>query len=117
MTPERQSEIIRAACREAGLEGHIKWIERASDAQTQAEKLAYRFKWKDRFPVKNSYMYCDTLDMCFYFAGDNPAVSYSGYFIYGKGDLENGRLIDAFVRANGVLRLMELLAGKEADHA
>lgn len=67
MTEQRQAELIAAACKEAGLDGHIRWIESKKQADTWAEKIAMRFKGSNSLPVKNSYMYCDTLDMRFFF--------------------------------------------------
>lgn len=67
MTKQRQAELISAACKETGLDGHIRWIETQKQADTWAEKIAMRFKDKgSSLPVKNSFMYCDTLDMCFF---------------------------------------------------
>ena len=40
MTNEKQAELIAIACKESGLDGHIKWIERSSDAHTYAERIA-----------------------------------------------------------------------------
>ena len=70
MTNEKQAELIAIACKESGLDGHIKWIDRSSDAHTWAERIANGIRLRNgkRLPVKNSYMYCDTLDMCFFYS-------------------------------------------------
>lgn len=34
MTAQKQAELIAAACKKAGLDGHIKWIEEKAHAQT-----------------------------------------------------------------------------------
>ena len=74
MTPERQAELISKACKEAGLDSHIRLIERRKEAQTWAEKIAVQFMQAgQQLPVKNSYMFCDTLDMCFFY-GDRKSV-------------------------------------------
>lgn len=65
MTADKQAELIHNACRECGLDGHVKWIEGKQDVQSWAEKIAGRFRNKRNMPIKNSYMYCDQLDMCF----------------------------------------------------
>ena len=62
MTEQQQAELIATACKEAGLDSHIRWIDTKKQADTWAEKIAVRFKGGGSFPVKNSYMYCDTLD-------------------------------------------------------
>lgn len=109
MTVEREAEIIAAACKEHGLDTHIKWITKKSEAYTRAEQIATQFSGGKRQPVKNSYMYCDTMDACFFFAGGNPAFSFSGYVTQGVGDLENGRLIEAMQTAKKVLDTMRRL--------
>ena len=58
-------KAMHDACRELGLDGHIKTIEFKKDCHTYAEKLVGNFK--DRpFQVKNSYMFLDGVDFCFY---------------------------------------------------
>lgn len=112
MTSERQAELISTACKEAGLDSHIRRIERRKEAQTWAEKIAVQFMQAgQQFPVKNSYMFCDTLDMCFFYGpGDTPQVAYAGYTTAGSPDTTEGKLVEAFRKADTVLRLMKKLA-------
>ncbi len=111
MTKEQQAENIHQACKDAGLDGHVKWIERKAQAQTWAEKIAVRFKGKDPLPVKNSYMYCDTLDMCFYYEPDGtPGMTYAGYVTADSADIKDGKLMEAFRKARHVLGIMKELA-------
>lgn len=118
MTPERQAELISAACKEAGLDSHIRRIERRKEAQTWAEKIAVQFmQTGQQFPVKNSYMFCDTLDMCFFYGpGDTPKVAYAGHAGADERDITEGKLVEAFRKADAVLRAMKRLAGEEAQH-
>ena len=70
-----------------------------------------------QFPVKNSYMFCDTLDMCFFFGpGDTPKVAYAGHAGADERDITEGKLVEAFRKADTVLRAMKRLAGEEAQH-
>ena len=111
MTERQQAEFISAACREAGLDGHIEWIEGRKQAHTWAERIAVRFKGNGRLPVKNSYMYCDTLDMCFFYTSQGvPQAAYAGLTAAASKDLEEGKLAEAFRKADTVLRLMKKLA-------
>lgn len=121
MTQERQAELIYKACKEAGLDGHIRVINRKKDATTLAEKIAVRFMQDDQqLPVKNSYMFCETLDMCFFFTQQGtPQVAYAGYAHADspdirKTDIAEGRLIEAFRKAGKVLQAMKRLAEEEA---
>ena len=93
MTERQQAEFISAACREAGLDGHIEWIEGRKQAHTWAERIAVRFKGNGRLPVKNSYMYCDTLD------------------------ITEGKLVKAFQTADTVLRIMKRLAEEALENS
>ena len=115
MTPERQAELISTACKEAGLDSHIRLIERRKEAQTWAEKIAVQFMQAgQQLPVKNSYMFCDTLDMCFFYGpGDTPKVAYAGHAGADERDITEGKLVEAFRKADTVLRAMKRFAGEE----
>lgn len=116
MTREQQAENIHQACREAGLDGHVKWIERKTQAGTWAEKIAVQFKKRDPLPVKNSYMYCDTLDMCFFYGpGDTPSMAYAGLVSVDDTDIKEGKLLEAFKKARQVLGTMKELAAKQEE--
>lgn len=116
MTEQQQAELIAEACKEAGLDGHIQWIEGRKQADTWAKKIIVRFKGDGSLPVKNSYMYCDTLDMCFcYNQHGTPIMAYAGYVTADSPDITEGKLLEAFRRAKQVLNTMKELAeeGKE----
>lgn len=111
MTGKRQAELIATACKEAGLDGHIKWIEKKAHAQTWAERIAERFRNGRELPVKNSYMYCDTLDMCFFYnEAGTPYMTYAGYVTADSKDILDGTILEAFRRARQVLSTMKELA-------
>lgn len=117
MTEDKQAELIHKACRECGLDGHVKWIETRKDTQTWAEKIAERFRQNRNIPVKNSYMYCDQLDMCFFYtAWDLPVVTYAGFAGVNDKDITEGQLEQAFRKAREVLEAMRRLAAEEAEH-
>ncbi len=119
MTTEREAELISKACKEAGLDAHIRWIECRKEAQTWAEKMAVQFMQTGRqLPVKNSYMFCDTLDMCFFYTPKGtPQVVYAGYAHADSPDIAEGKLIEAFRKANTVLQAMKRLAEEEAQES
>lgn len=114
MTSEKQAELITKACEKVGLKCSIKWIGKKSDANTYAEKIALLFKGKGKLPVKDSYMYCDSLDVSiFYGKDDTPMVSYAGYTKAKSSDLCKGKLTNAFDKIKELLDVMDELA-KEA---
>lgn len=116
MTNEQQAKLITAACKEAGLDGHIRWIEGKKQADTWAEKIAIRFKDGNPLPVKNSYMYCDTLDMCFFYnEAGTPFMTYAGYVTADSKDITEGKLLEAFRMARQVLSTMKEFAEEEKN--
>lgn len=116
MTADKQAELIHNACRECGLDGHVKRIEGKQDVQSWAEKIAERFRNKRNMPIKNSYMYCDQLDMCFFYTEwDLPVVTYAGYAGVNDMDITQGKLEQAFRKAREVLEAMRRLATEEVE--
>lgn len=58
-------------------------------------------------------MFCDTLDMCFFYGGpqhDIPYMTYAGYVTAGSPDITEDKLMEAFKKAGAVLRIMKRLA-------
>ena len=115
MRLDNRAEMISKACEMEELSTHIKQINKNADAGTWAEKIACRFRKGEALPVKNSYMYCDTLDMCFFYTKDGkPCVTYAGYVTADCKDMTAGRLVRAFIRAGKVLQNMKkLIEGAE----
>ena len=119
----RQAEIIAEACKKHGLEDHIKWLDGRKDARTWAEKIAAgHMIGVQPYPVKNSYAYCDTLDMTFYLVENCyvsgecvyiPQMTYAGYVTVDSADLTQGRLQNAFNTARAVLETMQELVNEE----
>lgn len=104
-----QEKIIQNACRRAGLDGHIKWLQTQRDAHTWAEKISYMYRKPGYriMPTKGSSMYCETLDMCFFFMyGKTPAMAYAGYMAAGGPDNAE-KLATAFKKGEEVLRFMK----------
>lgn len=114
MPYERQAAIIKAACKAANLGTHITKITAKNNAQTWAERLAVRFKRpREAMAIRSSFMYCDSLDMCFFFLdGSTPAFAYAGYTVAQSSDA-NGGLVSAFAKANEVLNYMVEFQKKE----
>lgn len=73
------------ACRELGLDGHIKEIRFKKDASTYAERIVLQFK-KPPLTVKNSYLYLDCVDFCFFENRGECDFAISGY-IHGNDKL------------------------------
>lgn len=106
----KQAENIQLACLENDLGGSITWFSAKRKPHTEAEKIASKHKSKPNFPSKVSFMYCDELDMCFFYdTSGNACVTYSGIARAGSGDIREG-LVKAFQIAEKVLdRMQELV--------
>ena len=58
-------QAMHDTCRELGYDGHLKTIKYKKECYTYAEKIVSAYK-KTPYTVKNSYMYLDGVDFCFY---------------------------------------------------
>lgn len=97
-------KAMHDSCRELGYYSHIKTIEYKKDCHTYAEKIIGDFKSRP-FSVKNSYMFLDGVDFCFFQNGNDVDFAISGYV--SKNDkLE---IADAIQKA---LKLCELCEKK-----
>lgn len=116
MTYDQQKDIIERACKLANIGAYTTEIKAEADAHTWAERIAAQYKDKRLpMPIKNSFMYCDTLDMCFFFLrGETPAVAYAGYTTAISSDATGG-LVNAFAKANEVLRYMREFQAQEKE--
>lgn len=80
-------DALYKACRELNLDAHIKYIG-SQDAYTYAEKIAKTYhgnlKRKETFPVKNSYMYLNSIDFCFFELEGKCYYSISGLVSHGE---------------------------------
>lgn len=110
---EKQAACIQRACEECGISGKILWYSNDRKPGTPAAKIAWDISRKKSFPTKTSFMFCDELDMCFFYSSDGTArVSYSGTAKAGSEDIKYN-LISAFQKADEILDLMEEYAGQE----
>lgn len=76
-------EAMEWTCRELGYSGHLEEIKYQKDAHTYAEKIATTYIDKP-FYVKNSYMYLDSVDFCFYQHGEHVDFAISGHISSGR---------------------------------
>lgn len=87
LTIEQERDALYNAARVVGLDAHVAYMERKGDAHTYAEKLMLN-SYRKGMPYKSSYLYCDTLDVCFFFDHDGHAcASVSACWRDGAKDL------------------------------
>ena len=100
-------KAMHDACRELGLDGHIKKIKFKKDAFTYAERITIQLK-KPPFAVKNSYLYLNCVDFCFFENRGECDFAISGY-IHGNDKLDIKSAIEK------ALKLCELTTLKMAE--
>ena len=109
---EKQIEYMKIACREAGLSEHITLFSKDIKPTAPAAAMAAEIIGRKDFPAKCSFMYCDELDMCFYYGSDGTArMAYSGETKAGSDDIKHN-LVMAFKTAEKVLDKMQELSFK-----
>ena len=113
-----RAKCIIEACEENGIGTTVTWISKGNKPHTPAGKIMKEIlSGKEEFPTKFSFMYCDELDMHFFFDNDGRArISYSGTTSAGTKDITGG-LAKAFETAGKVLNRMQELydAGDQTE--
>ena len=106
----KYEEILTQVCEEFKLDAHIKPLHSKKDVHTLAEKAATgHLNYVRDMPVKNSTMYCNGLDMCFYFECGVPSFSFAGHTSIDRSDVKNGSLVEAFETAVKIITRMQEL--------
>ena len=108
------------ACKEAGLENlKVVRIRDKTDARTIAEESAncFRHRSNSQFFVCSSDMYCDIIDMCFFYRETGiPYMTFSGFAARKEGyNLEIKRLAEAFEKGQKALDIMKQLFDDEKE--
>lgn len=84
-TKEQQKTMLHRAARSSNMDGHIV----ATPPATMAEHAMTRFGGKASTPRKNSYLYCDSVDACFFYGPTGaPTVTFTARWTYGAKDID-----------------------------
>lgn len=84
-TKEQQISMLQRAARASGMDGHIV----TTPPATMAERAMTWFGGKKNTPRKNSYLYCDSVDSCFFYGPtDALTVTFTARWTYGAKDLD-----------------------------
>lgn len=94
-------QAMHDSCRELGYDGHIEVISYKCQANTYAQKIAIQFGLPKA--VKNSYMYLDRVDFCFFQNGDDVDFAISG--VISRNDKLN--ITEAIEKALKLCRVCE----------
>jgi hypothetical protein len=108
LTLDQKIQIIHDGARECSLDGHVAVAEKKSELSTLAEKGMGMFDWYKSISHKNSYLYFDSVDACFYISDNNRAcVIFSAKWIVGSKDLSIERFEKAIANINKMLETMQ----------
>ena len=76
---EQFAKALELSAKKCGLDSHVSWLNKKSDMSTWADRIIGIF-YRKGMPIKRSYMYCNALDITFFFLKNGEAVyTYSGY--------------------------------------
>ncbi len=104
---EKQVNALTKSAKRCGLDSHITFADKKSDCDcTWANKIMKRW-YRKLIPFKNSYMHCESMDMCFFFDEYNePMYTYAGYAELSR-DAKEEKIVKAFRKANLMLQYMK----------
>jgi hypothetical protein len=108
LTREERSQIIHDSCRECNLDSYITTCEKSSDLITVAQKIMGWTGFIKNNPHKNSYLYFDSVDACFYINdSDEPWVTFGAKWSVGANDLSLSKFAKAITIINKMLETMK----------
>lgn len=106
LTQEQKIKVLHDSARECDLDSHVAIAEKQSDLQTQAERMMGRMSYTKN-PHKNSYLYLDSVDGCFYIEREQACVTFTARWGVGSKDLSGGRMEKALISINKMLETMQ----------
>ena len=106
LTNEQKSEIIHKSARACGLDGHIVVADKQSNLYTYAEKFMGKMSHYKN-PHKNSYLYCDSVDACFFIERDIANVTFTARWYAGSKDLNISHMEKTVITINKMLETMQ----------
>lgn len=90
---EQQAKAMSKAAKKLNLDAHITTLQYKKDLQTWADRILARF-FRKEMPIKRSYLFCNSLDVDFFFTEDGEAAfTYAGYADHR--DLDDEKLMKA----------------------
>ena len=116
LTKAKMEGIIHDAARACGMDGHIDVATAQANLGTQAEMMMGRFG-SGRMPHKNSYLYLDSVDACFYISRGRANCTFTARWFSESKDLD--RLAEAGALVKKMLQEMQRridAVGEEAHH-
>lgn len=108
LTNEQRAMIIHDAARECGMDGHIVHAENKKCLHTMAQKAMGELGYYKGMPHKESYLYMDSVDSCFYIsANDKACMTFTARWFAGSRDIDGENLPKALELCNKMLNTMQ----------
>lgn len=103
-THEQQERALSIAFKRCEMDNHTVRFERKTDLVTWADRLI-GFFYRKNMPARKTYMYCNTLDMTFFYLQNGKAM----YTYAGQADeRDSGELlVKAFSKAEEIRKEMQ----------
>lgn len=113
LSVEQQVDIISACASDLKMDCHINYMERRADARTWAEKMMVGRDYRKGMPYKRSFLWCKTVDICFYFSENGKAcATMSSAWWAGCQDMSSGNAVKAVEKINSMLGYMQAKANE-----
>lgn len=106
LTNEQKIKILHDSARICDLDSHVTVCEKKADLQTQAETMMGNMSHVKN-PHKNSYLYFDSVDACFYIERETACVTFTARWFAGSKDLSLEKMEKALNSINKMLETMQ----------
>ncbi|MFB7817399.1 hypothetical protein ACFC0X_24920 [Paenibacillus chitinolyticus] len=111
LSVEQQAEIMSECAYNLKMDCHINYMNRKADAHTWAERNMVGRTYRKGMPYKRSYLWCDTVDICFYFDDNGKAcATMSSAWSFDGRDMVSGSAVKAVEKIREMLKRMQLMA-------
>lgn len=107
LSSDEKYNILHDSAKEIGIDSHIVVADKKSDLHTQAEQMMGNMS-HFKNPHKNSYLFMDSVDACFYIYREIACVTFAAKWGAGSKDLSVERFEKAIITINKMLETMQL---------
>ncbi len=114
LTNEQKIKILHDSARKCNLDSHVTIREKKIDLQTHAEKMMGNMSHVKN-PHKNSYLYFDSVDACFYIERETACVTFTARWGVGSKDLSISKIEKALISINKMLETI-VVATKQIEN-
>jgi len=108
LTSEQKIKILHDSARKCDLDSHIVTCEKKADLQTNAERMMGNMSYVKN-PHKNSYLFFDSVDACFYIERETACVTFTARWSVGSKDLSIDRMEKGVISINKMLETMQCM--------